>query len=478
MRAFVLKALSGFRFPVKVRDSILRQPLWAVALLFSGGLALWVVGAKSLPLVLAKTNLDFASQFAPEHPVVLLARAEKQRRRLVELVAAQQAEEKKSTKTSSKSGAGRYAAPEIAGQQLTGDVDRNALRAEIRQLATQVLEADPLNARAFRLLAEASDEEGAVRGAMKVAFQLSRRETTAAFWLLNDSFQRKDAAAVLNYADVVLRTKGQLAPLVMSYLGQLATDRENRGLLVAKLATNPLWRGTFFRHLPKSVPDPKIPLLILLDLKDSQRPVTDAELKPYLSMLLGQGRSELAYSAWLQHLPTSKLQDLGLLFNPSFDEAMNGLPFNWVITNRRYASVEADASSDNPDNRSLHLNLGPGRIKFGEVRQVLMLPPGTYRLAGSVKGALKGRRGVRWQLRCGKRLGDVLGQSELLLGDGPSWTQFSIDFAVPDGDSCRSQTLRLFHHARSASEQLIFGELWFDNLRLTKVAGLPEGADG
>ncbi len=449
--------------------------VWSRPVLFSvfgvfGCLLLWLVLTKSLPLVWAKTNSELASRLAPEHPAVLLALAESQRRRLVELISTELAKEQKLSKaTSETTAAGRYAAPSIVPDGETSAVDREALRTEIRILATQILKQAPLSARAHRLLAEVSEEEETVRKYMLAAFHRSRRETTAAFWLLNDSFQKKDIPAVLNYADVILRTKGRLAPLIMSYLGQLATDRESRGLLAEMLATNPTWRGTFFRNLPKSVPDPKTPLLVLLDLKGTPHPVTDAELKPYLDKLLRDGRAELAYSAWLQHLPAKKLTNLGLLTNAGFDEAPSGLPFNWIITNRRYARIEPHAKSDKPDNKALHLSLGGGRIKFGEVRQVLMLAPGTYRISGLIKGLLKGRRGFRWQLRCMKVTGDALGQSEMLFGQSATWAPFSFEAVVPNIDTCRAQELRLFHHARSASEELIFGEIWFDDLRLQKA---------
>ncbi len=456
------------------------HPIRAFLLAVVGCLLTWLVVSKSLPVVWAEKEPELAARILPEHPAVLLARAEERRKRLMALVSSEMSDERGAvTDGPQTSGAARFVAPDLSlDEDAVTATDRKTLQEEIHALASEVLRRDPLNARAFMLLAEVSEEQEVARKYLEAAFKLSRREETAAFWLLNESFQKKDTPSVLNYADVIFRTKSQLAPYVVSYLSQLATDQESRGLLVKKLATNPTWRGSFFLNLPKSVQDPKVPLLIVMDLKGSPHPVTDAELKPYLNSLLVHGREELAYSAWLQHLPSTKLQDLGHLYNPGFNEPTSELPFNWVITNPRFAGFEVHPRAGSHANKALQLNLGPGRIKFGEVRQVLMLSPGKYRLEGSLKGALKGRRGVRWQLRCGKRLKDVLGQSELLLGKGLNWTTFSVEFVVPNADTCRAQTLRLFHHARSASEELIFGELWFDDLRLTEVGDLAEGADG
>ena len=81
------------------------------------------------------------------------------------------------------------------------------MRKEIRQLAIRALAADPLNGEAYELLGLVSKEPERVRALMQEAVNLSRRESSALFWLLNDSFYRKDYRATLDYADLLLKTR-------------------------------------------------------------------------------------------------------------------------------------------------------------------------------------------------------------------------------------------------------------------------------
>ena len=57
----------------------------------------------------------------------------------------------------------------------------------------------------------------------------------------------------------------------------------------------------------------------------------------------------------------------------------------------------------------------------------------------------------------------------MLLGQSLQWRVFSLDAEVPHLSECSGEVLRLFHDSRSASEELLSGEVWFSDLRLTRV---------
>jgi hypothetical protein len=55
----------------------------------------------------------------------------------------------------------------------------------------------------------------------------------------------------------------------------------------------------------------------------------------------------------------------------------------------------------------------------------------------------------------------------MILGSFAEWRSFEFPIAVPDS-GCSAQSLQLTLAARSASEQLISGEIWFDELSLSR----------
>ena len=95
----------------------------------------------------------------------------------------------------------------------------------IRVLAKRALNADPFNADALGILGqleERTGDEARTAALMRAAAQLSIRESYAVYWLLQKAERENDRAAVLRYADTLLRTRGRAAPLVVPVLAQIA----------------------------------------------------------------------------------------------------------------------------------------------------------------------------------------------------------------------------------------------------------------
>jgi hypothetical protein len=97
-----------------------------------------------------------------------------------------------------------------------------------------------------------------------------------------------------------------------------------------------------------------------------------------------------------------------------------------------------------------------------------MLAPGTYELKGHYKGEIIGRRGLQWSITCAGPARNPIGESRMFLGTARTWTDFLIPFTVPDAD-CRAQKLRLSLTARSASERLVSGSIWYDKMEISRV---------
>jgi hypothetical protein len=341
--------------------------------------------------------------------------------------------------------------------------------AQIRRWAETVLRNDPLNSKALRVLGQLSDgntDKNQTRQLMQAAIRRSLRESTAVYYMMQDSYFRQDYEAALRYADVLLRTRPQVADQVMPMLGELAEKREGNWKLKQLLATNPPWRGQFFASLPSVTSDARTPLDLLLGVKDKSAPPTANELNPYIDFLVNRGFYDLAYYTWLQFLPDEQLSQAGHLFNGDFEIEPSGSPFDWRFWQNYGAITKITSRPDNVGKHALFMQFGPGRAEFSGVRQLLMLSPGNYELKGQYKLDLISPRGLQWRISCIG--GQTLANSILYNGRVPDWTEFVLNFSVPP-QNCPAQKLELVSAARSASEQFLTGTAWYDDLLVTSA---------
>lgn len=418
-----------------------------------------LIATTTLPDALATSSPDLALSLSPGHPRALVAKADGLRTRLLALVLPQDIAARPSAE-----------ANELVAERAK-KAEVAALRQEIRALATKALRHDPLNARAHALLGETSDDVETARAHMKAAVERSRREAHAALWLLSDAAQHRDIDATLRYGEILMRTRYELNPFVLSYLGQLGADDAARGKLVAWLAEprNAQLRRTVLMSGPNFLLDPKTPLAIVNDLRAAGVAVGDDELQPYVSLLIAKGEVELAYYTWLQQLGPARAAKAGHVFNPDFEDDPSGLAFDWQLPPARNASAEFRRRDDDAG-RALHLRFGAGRVELAGIAQVVMIPPGPHRLAFDYKGEINGKRGLRWQLTCLYPPQQVIAETEMLTGRAPRWRRLEAEFTIPRDVNCRAQRLALVHSARSASEQFVAGEAWFDRLQVTSPA--------
>jgi hypothetical protein len=330
----------------------------------------------------------------------------------------------------------------------------------IRQRAEAALLEDPLNARALRILGQLADtagDEARATKLMRAAADRSLGESVAVYWMLQQSIETKDYAKALHYADILLRKRPQLTAHVVPVLAQMAetSDSDGAGAIEAALAQRPPWRRPFLAALQPNIKDARTPLNLFLSLENGPAPPTKEELGDYLRFLIGRQLYELAYYTWLQFLPADELQRIGYLANAGFESEPSGLPFDWVVSQGAGATVDFAPLPGGDDAHALRLDLGPGRVEFRGVAQLLMLTPGDYRLKGRMKGELRGVRGLQWSVRCaGNSKRAPLGEGPMFTGMALTWSEFDFSFVVPPQAECRGQYLRLLLAARSASEQL------------------------
>jgi len=479
---------------VGVRDGSLLKRLACVA---AGVSLTWLILTKTLVAYLAQAAPEWALRIDPGEPFALTMRAD---RMLNESDAggakAKPAHEGEPGGDEMADGLARslakIAAKGLQGSDAQSDADSAAAEGPLREktaeaaaLASRALQRAPINSRAVRILGQTAQAEGnrdRAEQLMGLAARLSQRESYAVNWLMLRAYEKKDYAAALERADILLRTRTTGTPYAVPVLARLAETKEANAAVKDLIGSHPPWRPQFFDNLYATITDARTPLDLMLALKEGVQPPTTRELSQYLNFLISKKLYDLAYYAWLQFLPASELSKIGLITNASFEVEPSGLPFDWALGQGDGSLTTLVARSDKVGQHALQVEFIQGRVEFPGVVQTVMLPAARYSLRGLAEGSIVGRRGLVWQVTC-EASGAVLGKSEMIMSPGAQWKPFSFDFEVPKQD-CRAQRLALVLDARSASEQIVTGELRFDELSVQRLvepqAPAPEapGAGG
>jgi hypothetical protein len=348
--------------------------------------------------------------------------------------------------------------------------DLGALKKSLRA----ALARGPLNAAAFRLLGEIAlleNDPTTAKRLMTEAAKLSIAEGPANAFMLGQYLLADNPGEALRYADILMRSKNRAVGPVAQLVARMMEAPQAKPTLVALLGAAPPWRRQVLGALASSgISNPRAPLDILVALKDTPNPPTETEVTGYINFLLQSKLYAFAYSAWLQFLPKRGFDELAYLFNGSFERQPSGVPFDWMIGRGVGIAAGVYARPDDATRSALFVSFGQVRGTFPTIRQTIVLRPGSYRFSGSMTGEMVARRGLQWRVTCVDGLS--AGASHALIGRFPQWASFEFDVTIP-ADKCAAQTVELVHMARSPSEQLASGSIWFDDLAITRSPPAP-----
>jgi len=406
---------------------------------------IWAIVTHSLVAALVEIAPSYALALAPDDPAALLAMAER---------TSQAARSEMSSPASSSSG---------------DDEARRRRNADLRDWASTALAQEPGNARALSILGGLAHEEGDRESAatlMRAGARRSLRTFDPHAWLISDAIARQDWPLVVQQVDALMRLHPWSMEPLTPLLAQMAEKPDAAASVYDAIARAPPWRTPFFMNSLTSFTDARTPLSLLLALKGATAP-TISERRAYLDFLIERKFYDLAYYTWLHFLPPDQLAAVGPLFNGSFEVRPSGLPFDWVLPGGGAAIVAIARRPDRPADSALVIEFGQGRVEPGRVSQVVRLQPGRHRVAGEVMGEVVGRRGMRWRLACLEVPDRLIGESDMFVGQFKAWTAFSFDVVVPETD-CRAQGLRLELDARTSSERLVSGTIWFDEMSIRR----------
>ena len=343
-----------------------------------------------------------------------------------------------------------------------------------RALIQRSLLTRPLDSHALALLALAGFEQRDTTKAhalLTIAGRLSWRDLLAQSLLLNEAVAQHRYAAALAHADALVRLRQDinLRLRVFAVLDGFSRTPDSWNALARFLAVNdPPWRFAFLKQLSTSMRDRTELEQLYDDLSRGKSPPTAPELKLLLDRLIADGAYAQAHRRWLATLAKDRKPGPIGPYNGNFAHPPDGQPFDWTLDSITGAEIRI-VDAPEAEGKALGIEFSGARVDFqGKVRQLLTLPPGSYRLSGQVRTKdLQTRRGLWWRVYCAQNANENLGHTDLIAGSKP-WSGFSADFVVPDS-GCSAQWLALDLAARIAPERAIEGQAWFKNIDIRSV---------
>lgn len=331
--------------------------------------------------------------------------------------------------------------------------------------ARRLLANEPLQGRAFRVLAEAADREGRRAEAFKlheIAARRAPRDLPTRAWLTQRYLENGQYPQALAQIDRILRMSPQRAKALNPVLVQLAQDADFADALADALRRDPPWRAGTLAALR----DPKLDQSdaggrVLQALQDKGG-LSPQEYKGWLDSLVTQGRWGEAYARWAGTAikPGGRLP---VVYNGDFEAAPTDAGFDWRLRRVPGVLLQFETAAGG-QGRAAYLRFLDRRIPAAGLEQPLMLPPGRYRFSVRMRGqALRSQLGLEWVVAC-VGPGGVAGRSEPIDGSF-GWRQFDTDILIPT-TGCPGQWLRLLNPAPAGAAQRVVGELWIDDVKI------------
>jgi hypothetical protein len=307
----------------------------------------------------------------------------------------------------------RLNAPQIALTADKSDALALAVREDTRWAAAagkgEMIDVSPailrslrgqaVNARAIRLLAFSADARGDRTRAehlSQIAAQLSRRESGAQLWLMENSVEKNDVAAVLERYDVLLNTNPSMQQQLYPKLALALSDAEIRTAFVPYIRKAPAWLKGFLDHA-LGMPNPDA--LSYAIRQAGGLPKSDL-YQPYVSGLLGQLFAKQKYAEARAFFDSVSGSDPQVVTSAEFSDA--GMdprfkPMSWALE----SNFNAGAAFEKSRNARTVLAFALSGETGIAAHKYFFLPPGKYRF-GSVETITTPSANSRaaWVLRC------------------------------------------------------------------------------
>lgn len=316
---------------------------------------------------------------------------------------------------------------EVGSAAATGNEPSRATLLRLKDLATSA----PLATEPFLVqgaIALRSGDHERPEQLLAAARDRDPRSTAARF-LLSDLYLRAGRlepglSELAVFSRFVPGATAQVAPA----LAQYATTPGTLPQLKRILALYPEIEPALLDHLATDTRNVDL-IMGLASPRDPAEPVPGWQ-QVLLSKLVEEGAYERALGVWarLSRLPASAGRGL---FNPQFAEGKEPPPFNWSFASGSEGVAE-------PSGNGLHI-LYYGRGDLVLANQLMVLPPGRYRLSMNVVGQTGNASNIVWFVACLPSKREVM---VLPIGEGQGRRSVTGEFQV-SGVGCDAQRLEL-----------------------------------
>jgi len=290
------------------------------------------------------------------------------------------------------------------------------------------------------------------------AERLSRRDLMTQIWLAEFDLNRGDVPGVLRHFDIALRTSDSGEDSLFPLLVAASSNKGLADALAARMRARPDWAQPFANYLLGGQVPPTISAYIYQNALDARNPADLKLIETLTQRLADAGETDLVL-ALADHF---RLATGGptLVANGGFESRGGVQPFDWSLTGEAdlWAAVEPGPRGG----KVLALNASNGQ-SGNLARQLVRLPPGTYRLSAEV-GNIPGDTYLRPTLtvRCA-------GQNQVELArvkptsDGARTQRVGTTLIVPQ-DCCLQWILVSMSGADQPPDDLP----WVDNVALVR----------
>lgn len=286
-----------------------------------------------------------------------------------------------------------------------------------RRLAVRALRRDATLAAAASVVGLADDLQRNRRGAGRAfayAQRLSRRDLPTQLWLLESAVARGDVGQALRHYDTALRTQERAPELLFPVLIAATSAPNVRDELSKLLASGPDWAPSFLNQLTASTRDLTAAGTTLISVRTGGGAVPSLAYGTLIQRLYDSSDFAGAwrvYRSWRPHKAPAAVRD------PTFRGILGmATVFDWSLAqdNGLWAAVAAQDGAG--------LAFSGDAATFGVIaRQLVLLPPGRYRMRVGVRQLQGGQTPPYISLRCvaSREIGRVALRADERIASGP-----------------------------------------------------------